>query len=70
MPLLFVYLMSRATATGPFDMRVLFKSPSRTLGWLMLGNSILMAYRVNYAAQMRENNAAKSQMMNRVSENE
>ena len=49
-PLLFVYLMSRATATGPFDMRPLFKSPSRTVGWLLLGNSILMVWRMQYAA--------------------
>ena len=70
MPLLFVYLMSRAGASGPFDMRPLFKSPARTFGWLLLGNSILMMWRINYAAQMRQNNAARSQMLERVHENE
>jgi len=70
MPLAFVYMMTRAGARHPLDMSQLFKSPSRAIGWFLLGNSILMFWRVNYVAQMRQNNASLSQLHTRVTNNE
>ena len=46
LPLLFVYMMSRGAASGPFDLAPIFKRPARAFGWLLLGNSILMAWRL------------------------
>ena len=70
MPLVFMYMMSRAGARHPLDLSQLFKSPSRTFGWLFLGNSILMFHRINYVAQVRQNNAQMSQLHTRVNNNE
>ena len=53
MPLLFVYMMSRGGAKGPLDFSTLFKRPALAFGWLFLGTSILQAYRIHYAAQLR-----------------
>ena len=63
-------MMSRGAASGPFDLAPIFKRPARAFGWLLLGNSILMAWRLQYAANLRENNAAKSQLHTRVTNNE
>ena len=70
MPLAFVYLMSRPGAAHPFDFSQLFKSPSRAFGWFLLGNSILMWWRIRYVAQVRQNNAQLSQLHTRVHNNE
>ena len=70
MPLLFVYMMSRPGAAHFLDFSQLFKSPSRAVGWFFLGNSILMFWRIRYAAQARQNNPHLSQLHTRVSNNE
>ena len=70
LPLAFVYLMSRGGAKGLLDFSPIFKQPARAFGWLLLGNSILMMWRLQYAAHVRENNAAKSQLHMRVNNNE
>ena len=55
--LLFVYLMSRPGAKGLFDFSKIFERPSRALGWFLLGNSILMFWRVNYLSAVQKNGA-------------
>ena len=68
--LLFVYMMSRPGASGLFDFQQVFKKPVRALGWFFLGNSILAAWRVNYAAKMHRHNAEKYQLNVRAAQNE
>lgn len=70
MPLAFLYMMSRAGAAHPLDFSQLFKSPSRAFGWLLLGNSILMLWRIRFVAQVRQNNPQLSQFHTRVHNNE
>ena len=62
--------MSRGAATSIFDMSPIYRKPMRAFGWLLLGNSVLMMWRLNYASHMRQNNAARSQLHQRVNANE
>ena len=70
MPLLFVYMMSRPGAAHLLDFSALFKSPSRTLGWFLLGNTILQFWRLKYVSQTRQNNPQINQLHVRVMNNE
>ena len=56
MPILFLYMMSRPGAAHFLDFSQIFKSPSRALGWLCLGNSIIMIWKMKYISQTRQNN--------------
>ena len=69
-PLLFVYMMSRPGASGPFDFSQVFKRPARAVGWLFLGNSIVYFWKINYIAQMRRSSTQKQQLNLRVAQNE
>ena len=53
LPMLFVYLMSRAGSSGLLDFSTIYKSPLRAFGWLMLGNSILMFHKMQYLKEKR-----------------
>ena len=70
MPLLFLYLMSRPGASHALDFSQLFAKPTRTLGWLLLGNSIVMFWKIIYVAQTRQRNAQLSFLNQRVAQNE
>ena len=63
-------MMSRPGAKHLLDFSTLMARPSRTLGWFLLGNSILAFWRVNYAAKMQRYNKEKYNLHTRVAQNE
>ena len=68
--LLFVYLMSRPGSKGLFDLSKIFERPSRAVGWFLLGNSILMFWKVSYSRTVRESGASQHSLHQRVAQNE
>ena len=70
MSFLFVYMMSRGGAKSLFDMSQVFNKPARALGWFLLGNSVLMFWKINYLAKTRQNDSARYALNLRVTQNE
>ena len=68
--LAFVYMMSRPGAKGPLCFSQVFKNPTRALGWFLLGNSIVMFWKMQYVSQTRQNDQQKSYLNMRVAQNE
>ena len=68
--LLFVYLMSRPGAKGLLDMSKIFERPSRAIGWFLLGNSIMMFWKVSYLSSVRKGGASQYGLHQRVAQNE
>ena len=64
--LLFVYLMSRPGAKGLLDMSKIFERPSRALGWFLLGNSMMLFWKVSYLNSVRKGGTNQYALHQRV----